>query len=66
MKCSRRTSPARIAALALAALAAGCAAPPPPVGTSEAAVLASRGAPTARYDLEGGAHRLEYATGPYG
>ncbi|MBU6260839.1 MAG: hypothetical protein KGO01_20675, partial [Burkholderiales bacterium] len=32
----------------------------------EAAVLAARGAPTARYELPGGGHRLEYATGPYG
>ena len=38
----------------------------PDPGQSEAEVLQRFGTPTARYDLGGGAHRLEFATGPYG
>ncbi len=43
-----------------------CATPLTGVQTSEGDVLRTWGAPTARYPLEGGAQRLEYATGPWG
>ena len=56
----------RVAALALAAVLAGCAAAPPAPGSAAPAVLARWGAPTARYMLAGGGERLEYASGPYG
>lgn len=56
--------------LTLLALAiGGCAlfAPPPlVVGQTEAEVQALMGRPTARYAMDGGLTRLEYATGPYG
>ena len=51
------------------ALALGACAhfgPPAEPGQSEADVVRRLGPPTDRYTLEGGATRLEYATGPYG
>ncbi len=52
--------------LTAALLLAACATPLPSPQTAEAEVLRAWGPPTARYALEGGAHRLEYATGPWG
>ena len=55
-----------LTALSAAALA-GCAATTPPApGASSDEVLQRWGRPTARYTLEDGRQRLEYATGPYG
>ena len=45
---------------------AACATPVPPVGTPASEVARTWGAPTARYALEPGGERLEYATGPFG
>jgi hypothetical protein len=45
---------------------AGCAQLPPAPGLERAELLRTWGAPTARYTLEGGLERLEYASGPYG
>ncbi|MDE1948942.1 MAG: hypothetical protein KGI35_10025 [Burkholderiales bacterium] len=53
-----------LSALALAACAGF--GPPAVPGQSEAQVLQRMGPPTDRYALEGGATRLEYASGPYG
>lgn len=56
-----------IAGLAAAGLGlGGCATPPPTAGTARAAVLQAWGPPTARYALDAGAERLEYASGPFG
>jgi hypothetical protein len=49
--------------LALALLLSACAVPMP---QTEAQALREWGAPTARYPLQAGAQRLEYATGPEG
>lgn len=63
---------ARMKALLIAGLVAialglaGCATLPPAPGTARAEVLQAWGAPTARYALEAGAERLEYASGPFG
>lgn len=57
------------AAMAAAALVAGCANYAPTAvrpGQSAADVEGSMGAPTARHALPGGASRLEYAHGPFG
>ena len=49
------------------ALLAGCAAMNPPApGASRDEVMQRWGNPTARYNLDDGRQRLEYATGPYG
>ncbi len=44
----------------------GCAQLPPAPGVARAELLRTWGPPTARYTLEGGLERLEYASGPYG
>lgn len=57
----------RCLGLIAAALAMGACAPLPPVpGMSSTELLQAWGAPTARYALEDGSKRLEYASGPYG
>jgi hypothetical protein len=43
-----------------------CAAPVPTEGSSTQEVLKAWGPPTATYPLDGGARRLEFASGPYG
>ena len=52
--------------LAVLALLGACAPPIVQTGQPRDAVLQSWGAPTARYSMDGGAERLEYASGPYG
>jgi hypothetical protein len=52
--------------LTAALLLAACATPLPSPQTPESEVLKTWGPPTARYALQGGAQRLEYATGPWG
>jgi hypothetical protein len=52
-----------------AALAAGCAGYGPPraaLGEPVESVVRQMGTPTARYGLDGGGTRLEFARGPYG
>lgn len=57
----------RFSGLLLVAAAAACTPlHPPPPGSTQQAVLQQWGPPTARYTLEGGVTRLEYASGPYG
>ena len=51
---------------AIAWLLYGCAPLPPMPGMGRAELLQSWGAPTARYALQEGAERLEYASGPFG
>lgn len=55
-------------AVCAAVLAAGCAAfgAPPQPGQNETQVQQRLGTPTGRYTLDGGATRLEFATGPFG
>ena len=48
------------------ALLTGCVVMPPAPGATEADVLQRWGQPTARYGLQAGGQRLEYATGPFG
>ncbi|WP_076998957.1 hypothetical protein [Variovorax sp. KK3] len=64
------TFPARgsVAALALAALLAGCAGEPTrlPTGSSREQALQQLGAPTATYALPGGGQRLQYSRAPAG
>ena len=43
-----------------------CAPLPPAPGLARADLIQTWGAPTARYALEAGAERLEYASGPFG
>ncbi len=53
--------------LAMTALwLAACAPLPPASGTTQAELLQAWGVPSARYALEDGGQRLEYASGPYG
>lgn len=60
------TSP-RCMGLAAIALAISACAPLPPVpGMASSELLQTWGAPTARYRLDAGAERLEYASGPFG
>lgn len=56
------------AAVLLAALLAGCAAPGAGIapGSPVGAVTQRMGAPTGEYALPGGGRRLEYASGPFG
>jgi len=56
----------QLLALGAVAALASCAMPGVQTGQPREAVLKSWGAPTARHALEGGAERLEYATGPFG
>ncbi len=59
--------PRRLAGLIVIAWGfAGCAQLPPAPGLARAELLQSWGSPTARYTLEDGLERLEYASGPYG
>jgi hypothetical protein len=51
---------------AIAWLLYGCAPLPPMPGMGRAELLQTWGAPTARYALQEGAERLEYASGPFG
>ena len=53
-------------ACGLAALASGCATPPPSSGAARAEVIKAWGVPTAVYALTPAGERLEYASGPYG
>lgn len=58
-----------LAGLLPALLLSACAVMKPPLaqpGQTEADMLATMGAPTGRYALEGGVQRVEYAKGPYG
>ena len=53
--------------LAAVACLSGCAGlAPPPKGATQDDLLRQWGAPTARYALQSGGQRLEYATGPFG
>jgi hypothetical protein len=56
----------RAALLALPLMLGACATPLPSPQTAGADVLKAWGQPTARYALDGGGQRLEYATGPWG
>jgi hypothetical protein len=57
---------ATVASTVAALLLTACATPPPAPGTDRETVVRTWGTPTARYTLDGGAERLEYASGPYG
>ena len=52
--------------LAVAALTACAAMTPPTPGSSRDELVQRWGQPTARYALDNGVQRFEYATGPYG
>ena len=56
----------RMVSAAIAGVLCACAPLPPAPGLARAELLQTWGAPTARYALEDGTERLEYASGPYG
>ncbi|MBL8315532.1 MAG: hypothetical protein JNK55_17480 [Rubrivivax sp.] len=60
-------NPLRLAGLTFIAWGfVACAQLPPAPGLARTELLRTWGPPTARYTLEGGLERLEYASGPYG
>jgi hypothetical protein len=63
---ARMNTPLRLCQATIALGLAACAPLPPASGTTQAELLQAWGTPTARYALDAGAQRLEYASGPYG
>lgn len=63
---ARMNTPLRLCQATIALGLAACAPLPPASGTTQVELLQAWGTPSARYALDAGAQRLEYASGPYG